>query len=199
MRRPLPCAVACGTRRVAVELINSKDERLAVDNQVIERGLEPRDVHGGPGHSENCQIAVAVVDDAENVVIIDIDRVGRVVADSIDPEVDVDLGDAGSGRIVDVDRVGAAKCIDGNMLDVGEVHHDVALNAGEQGMVTAGRQCELLPNAEAVEQHLVEAASAIDTVAAIPLVPTENVVSGAENADVGTLVTVEEVIAFSPN
>ena len=100
-------------------------------------------------------------------------------------------------RIVDGDRVRAAERVDRDLLDVVQVHGDVALDPGEQRMVAISRQSELLRDPEAIEQHLVEAASALDLVAAVALVPTEDVIARSENPDVGALVAIEEIVAAS--
>ena len=52
---------------------------------------------------------------------------------------------------------------------------------------------------EAIEQHLVEAASTLDIVAAVALVPPEHVIARSENRDVGALVAVEEIVAVPPS
>ena len=62
-------------------------------------------------------------------------------------------------------------------------------------MVAVGREGEVLRVPEAIEQQLVEAASALDRVAAVALVPPEHVIARSKEGDVGALVAVEEIVA----
>src|SRR5690349_15694044 len=173
--------------------IDSEDERVPVDHEVIIGGLEPRDVHRGARHSGDRQVAVAVVHDRHVVIVVDVDRVARTV----EPEVEVDVGEAASTRVVDVDRIRAGERIDRDILDVVQIHDDVALSAREDRMAVAGRQSELLGGTEAVEQHLIVSRAAFDLVAAVALVPDEDIIARAEVGDVRAGSADHEIVAGS--
>src|SRR6185295_11797363 len=123
---------------------------MSVDDQMIVGGLEAGDVDGGPEHIRDGEVAIAVVDH-RHILVADVDGVGRSVPGAVDAEIDVDVGNPGAGRVVEVDRVGPGERVDRDRLDVVQVHHDVALDAGEQGGVGAiAGQRELFVGGEAV-------------------------------------------------
>ena len=57
-------------------------------------------------------------------------------------EVDVHLGHVGAGEIVDGDVVGAAERVEVDLLDIVEVHDDVAEVAGQADALAVGRDVE---------------------------------------------------------
>ena len=133
-------------------------------------------------------------------VAVDDHRIGLAVAGrpaDRTGEIDVDFRHVRPAEVVDSDLVGAAQRIDVDLLDVVEVHDDVAEVAGEPHAPAVGRDLEFLSPAAAVEEQGVGAVLAFDRVAAVAGIPLEHVVAGAEAGDVVALLAVDEVVAVA--
>ncbi len=128
---------------------------------------------------------------------VDDDAVGRAVAGGPAEgagEVDVHVGDVGSGEVVDGDDVGAAEGVEVDPLDAGGVHRDVAGVAEEREPVSVGGQVDVLGDVGAVEEHRVGAVLAFDRVAAVARIPDERVVAGTQQGQVVAAVAVDRVV-----
>ena len=181
-----------GDRVVAA---GSVDDELVVGSfGALDRHESRQAGHGeaGPGAADlDCIISGGAVDD---------DGVGLAVAGAAPGragEVEVDAGDAGAGQVVDGEGVGAAQGDDVDLLDAVDVHGDVADVAGQPQPTAVGRQCHLLIDVGAVEQHRVVAALALDGVAAVAGVPDEGVVAGAHQGHVAAAAAVDQVVAVA--
>ena len=130
----------------------------------------------------------AVADDADMIVgvaAVDGDRVRRAVA--MPPwrrQIDRDLLHIGAGQIVDDDIVGAAQGVELNAFDAVEVHRDVGDVTGEQRPRAVRRDVDVLVDVGAVEQQRIEAALALDHIAAVARVPDERVVAASQKRHV---------------
>ena len=95
-------------------------------------------------------------------------------------KIEVHVGDAGAGEVVDGDGVGAAQSGDVDLFDAVDVHRDAADVAGQPQPAAIGREVDVFVDVGAVEQHRVDAALTFDDVAAVAGVPHERVVAGAQ-------------------
>ena len=185
-------------------------QRGGVDRVVAAQAVDVR-LSLAPSASVMCTVAdrpvtTAVLPDAGDrdgvvaVGAVDDDGVGLAVAGAAAGrarEVEVDVGDAGAGQVVDGDGVGAAEGGDVDLLDAVEVHGDVADVAEEPQPAAVGREVDVLVDVGAVEQHRVGAALALDDVAAVAGVPHEGVVAGAHEGHVVAAAAVDEVVAVA--
>src|SRR5205823_4892751 len=115
-----------------------------VDDEPVRGRLGTGDMHLG---SQTQDINVAGGADDRNGIAaggaVDDDGVGRAVASAAagrGREVDVHLGDAGAGEVVDGDRVGAAEGDDVDLLDAVDIHGHVADVAEQPQPAAVGRQ-----------------------------------------------------------
>jgi hypothetical protein len=109
-------------------------------------------------------------------------------------EIDVDAADVGPAQVVDRDRVGAAECVEVDVLDAAGIHGDVAEVAEEAQPVAVGRQIDVLGEAGAVEQHRIGAVLPLDRVASVARIPDERVVARAHQRQVVPAVAVDRVV-----
>src|SRR5262249_52268517 len=146
------------------------------------------DVHdGGKARYERRAAPVGDLDGVGGVGAVDVDGVGRAVAGpaaGLARQVEVDAGHAGAGQVADGDGVGAAEGGDIDPLDAVDVHGHGADVAGQPQPVAVGRQVDLLGDIGAVELQHVQAAPALDGVAAVAGVPHELVVPRAHQGHV---------------
>ena len=98
---------------------------------------------------------------------------------------------------MDGDGVGPAKRMEFDRLDAVQVHRDRSDVAEEANAAAIGRDIDVLGDVRAEEVESVEARLTFDRVAAVARVPPELVVSGAEQRQITTLVTVDEVVAVA--
>ena len=126
-----------------------------VDDQAVVGRLGAGDVHPG---SQTQDVRVAGVAGDRNGVVaggaVDDDGVGLAVADAAAGrarEVEVHVGDAGAGQVVDGDGVGAAEGDDVDLLDAVDVHGHVAHVAEQPQPAAVGRQVDVLADVGAVE------------------------------------------------
>ena len=149
--------------------------REGVDRELVARPIASRDVHrGGQARDRDAGRRARNLDLVGVVGAVDDHGVGLAVAGPracSTGQVEVELGDAGAGQVVDGDGVGAAQGVEVDHLDAVEVHHDVADVAGEPDARAVGGDVELLAGVGAVEAQGVVAALALDCVAAIAGVP----------------------------
>ena len=110
-------------------------------------------------------------------------------------EVERDASDVGAGHVADHDVVGASERVEGDALDVVEVHRHVRDVAEEDRPPAVGEDVDVLGGARSVEQELVGAVLAFDRVAAVARIPLEAVVAGAEERHVVAVVAEDEVPA----
>ena len=108
---------------------------VAVDHERVVRAFRVRDVH--PGRQAEHRHGGARAEDIDDVVAVgpvvghDVRRrVARGAADRA-REIDVHLGHVGAGEVVHRDRVGAAERVEVDLLDIVQVHDDVAEVARE--------------------------------------------------------------------
>jgi hypothetical protein len=112
-------------------------------------------------------------------------------------EVDVQLDEVGPGEALRLDRVRAAERLEGDLLDVIEVHRDAGDVAEEANALAVRRDVDVLGDAGAVERHRVRAALALDAVAAVAGIPAEDIVGGPQEGRVVAPVPVDEVVVRS--
>src|SRR5262245_49309321 len=117
------------------------------------------------------------------------------VSAGIPAEVDGDLLHVSAGQVVDHDGVGAARALELDTLDAIEVHGDVALGAGKCRPAAIGRNGGGLINAGATEVERVETASTLNDVAAVALIPDEQVIAGAQQRHVAAAASGDRVVA----
>ena len=102
--------------------------------------------------------------------------------------------DVGAGEVVDGDGVGAAECLEVDLLDVVRVHRDVGDVAEEPEAVAVRRQVDALGRAGAVEEHRVGAGLTLERVVAVARIPDERVVAAAHERQVVAPVAVDRVV-----
>lgn len=180
------------------EPINSEVKQISIDDEMVVRRLEASDVNGRSRHSSDRDVTVAIVSNLDVVVIVDEDSVRGSVAGSIDSKVDVKLGHAAARCIIDVNIIGAAKRVESDLFDAGQVHGDIAEIAREQSTASGlGRESEVFSSGTAVEQHRVEPSATVQSVAAVAGIPDEHVVAPASEHLVDTWSADQGIIAVS--
>ena len=151
-------------------------------------------------------VTTTVVPEPETVIgvrgsrAVDDDGVGLAVAGVAAErarEVEVHVGDAGAGQVVDGERVGAAEGGDVDLLDAVDVHGHVADVAEQPQPGAVGRQVDVLVDVGAVELQGVGAALALDHVAAVAGVPHERVVAVAQEGHVVAATADDGVVAVA--
>ena len=90
--------------------------------------------------------------------------------------------------------VGAAEGVEGDGLDAGGVHRDVAGVAEELEPASVGGDVDLFGRCCAVEDHRVVAVLALEDVAAVARIPDERVVAGTHQSRIGPAVAVDRVV-----
>src|SRR5262249_31032960 len=143
----------------------------------IDQRRQPRD--GGRAGSAG---------DADHIVAVrafhnDVVR-GAIACAAGEGGVQVDLGHARAGEIVNRDLVRAAEGVEVDRLDAVQIHGEGAHVAGEADALTIRRDVDLLVDGGAVEVHGIEAVLAFDDVAAVTRIPDESVVAGAHESHV---------------
>ncbi len=173
----------------------------ALDDEAIVGALGTGDIHlGRKTEHGNAGAGAEDVDDVVTVGAVDTDSVGRAIAcrtANRAGEADVHLRHVGATEVVDDDVVGATERVDGDLLEVVDVHDDVAKVAGQQHPLAIGRDGEVLGAVGAVEQHLVDAVLTFHRVRAVARIPLEDVVAGAEEGNVVALLAVDEIVAVA--
>src|SRR5262245_6885949 len=101
----------------------------------------------------------------------------------------------GARKIADIDLVGAALGGELDALDVVQVHDDIGDVAEEMHSPAVGENVDALGDIGAVEQHGVDAGTALDHVVVVARVPDEQVVAGAQDGDVGAVAAIDGVVA----
>src|SRR5262249_52336161 len=152
--------------RAAVErqLDDVRRERGGTDRVVAAQGFDGQRVVGHLGAADahegrqpDHRVAGPAAEHRDGVVAVgaaDGDRVRRAVAGRAADgrgQVDVHLRHVGAGQVVDGGGVRPAQGVDGDDLDVVEVHDDVADVAGEAHALADGRGLEGLAEGAAVE------------------------------------------------
>src|SRR5215472_15079718 len=128
---------------------------------------------------------------------VDRHSVGRAVARAAaegSRQIDGDLLDAGAGKVVDNNVVGAAKGLELNALDAIEVHRDIGDVAEERRVGAIGRDGDIFDDVGTAKVERIEAAPAIDDIAAVAWIPDEDIIAGAEKRKVGALSARDDII-----
>src|SRR5262249_20575225 len=116
---------------------------------------------------------------------VDDDGIGLAVAAAPSAlEVQVEVEKAGCGCLVDRDGIGTAQGVVIDLLNIVEVHGDIADITSESDSIAVSRDIDVLRCIRAVEFQRVIAALSYDGVAAVAVIPPEGVVPGAEESDV---------------
>ncbi len=117
------------------------------------------------------------------------------VASAVSREIDDDFSHVRATQLADVDGVAAIARQDLDALDVVLVHDDVADIARQQHIVATGRERDDLVGARAIELVRVEAALAVDDIAAFTRIPLEAIVAAAHGNVVRAQAAIDEIRA----
>ena len=120
--------------------------------------------------------------------------IGRTV---VCAEIERHLGHIAASEVVDGDFVGAAQGVDLDVLDVVEVHGDVADVADQAHLAVIGGDVHDLADVGAVEKQRVGAVLTVDDIAAVARVPDERVVTRAELRRIAAAAARDDVIAVA--
>src|SRR5262249_43707772 len=110
-------------------------------------------------------------------------------------EVDGDLPHIGAGKVIDHNVVCGAQCLELDAFDAIEVHLDIGDVAEEERVGTDRRNADVLDDVGAAKVKRIEAASAIDGIAAVARVPDEPVVAGVAEEHVVAAAADDDVVS----
>src|SRR6266540_2881518 len=174
----------------------------SADDERVVRAFRVQDVHlRGEAEDRNRSSGSDHVDDVVAVRPVGHDRIGRAVAGRRPAdrtgEVDVHRHQIGPGQVIDSDRVSIAERVEVDALHIVEIHDDIAEVTGEAHPAPIGRDLENLRPGTAIEEEGVSAVPTLDDVAAVPRIPLEYVVAGAEEGNVIALSASNEIVAVA--